>query len=31
VAHFERMQRRPSVQKLLAREKEVQAQFARAA
>lgn len=30
-AHFERMQRRPSVRKLLAYEKEVQAEFARAA
>jgi glutathione S-transferase len=30
-AHFERMKTRPSVQKLLAFEKEVQAQFAKAA
>jgi glutathione S-transferase len=30
-AHFERMQKRPSVQKLLAFEKEVQAEFAKAA
>ncbi len=31
MAHFERMQQRPSVQKLLAFEKDVQAQFAKAA
>lgn len=31
IAHFERMKQRPSVQKLLAYEKEVQAAFARAA
>ncbi len=31
MAHYERMQKRPSVQKLLAFEKEVQAQFAKAA
>ena len=31
MAHFERLQQRPSVQKVLAHEKQVEAEFARAA